>query len=77
VLDKFSKLLISMDLDPLSGNITDEEILIYAKWIIKKPFGWKKGKPRWAAVKDVFGSGSTTAHKLCKWAEVDPEELKK
>jgi len=37
---------------------------------------YRKGQahPRWVAVMDTFALGSTYAHELCRWADLDPDE---
>ncbi len=35
------------------------------------------GKPRWVAVMAMFAVGSSTAAELCRYAELDPDEVPK
>lgn len=32
-------------------------------------------RPRWVAVQDLFGTGSTTSRALCRRFALDPEEI--
>jgi len=52
---------------------TDENLL---RWAVKIARGRRKG-PRWVAVMETFGLGSTYAWQLCKRFDLDPEEVVK
>lgn len=37
---------------------------------------WKPGEPRWAAVRNIFLTGKTTAAEICVALGLDPDEVK-
>lgn len=37
---------------------------------------WEPGTPRWAAMKNIFGVGSTYAGQICEAFGIDADELK-
>jgi hypothetical protein len=36
----------------------------------------KRGEPKWAAISNTFGLGSTFSYQLCRRFGIDPEEVK-
>ena len=53
-------------------NYTDRELVARA---VRGARPRKAGRsPRWVAVKDTFGLGSTYAHELCRLHGLDPDE---
>ena len=52
------------------ADIPDEELLLRALRNINP----RRKKPRWSAVMDAFGLGSTYAHQLCARFDLDPDE---
>lgn len=53
-------------------DIPDEDLIRRAVWNARP----RKGRvPRWSAIADAFGLGSTYSMQLCRRFDVDPDQL--
>jgi hypothetical protein len=60
--------------DTQTVNDLPDESLIRRAVMNARP---KRGEPRWAAVADAFGLGSTYAIQLCRRFNIDPDKVRK
>ena len=54
------------------------DIMLHLKWAIHHgQIPWKKGEMKFGAVMNLLRFGSTTAKRICEWADCDPYEIKR